>query len=344
MNFKPAQLENSLKSLGTNIKCIVLFGTNEGAIADLQKKCAEAVCGSVEDAFSYAQLEMENISKEGQEVYAEFYAQSLMGGRRAVVVKGADNNLAPVLKNMIPETTSENVLILSSTSLNTKSSLITWAKDREDVIVCGFYEDREGDLGSITQNMLHDKGLTADVPTLQLLCARLSPDRKLNQGEIDKLAIYMGSRTQVTPEDVRAAVSDVAGANVEDLCYFVAGGLVKKACNMYERLLKEGVEPATLVRQLSYHFAKLLGCAAQMEAGKSLDDAVKTIRPPLMFYRRSAFENQLKIWNRPRILRIMKALYDSERECKTTNMPAEQNAGYLVLRLSDAAYHLLQKK
>lgn len=343
MNFKPAQLENSLKSLGTNIKCIVLFGTNEGAIADLQKKCAEAVCGSIDDAFSYAQLEMENISKEGQELYAEYHAQSLMGGRRAIVVKNADNNLASVLKNMLPETNSENLLILSSSSLKTNSSLITWAKDREDVIICGLYEDREADLGSITQNMLREKGLSIDVPTLQLLCARLSPDRKLNQGEIDKLAIYMGNRTEVTADDVRAAVSDVAGASAEDLCYFVAGGDVKKACKMYDRLIKEGAEPATLVRQIAYHFAKLLECAAQIEGNKSIDEVIKSIRPPLMFYRKTAFTNQLKIWNKNRLLRIMKSVYETERDCKTTNMPAEQTAGYLVLRLADAAHNLAAK-
>lgn len=344
MNFKQVQLENSLKNLGVDIKCIILFGTNEGAIADLQKKCAEAVCGDINDAFNYSQLEMENISKDGGEIYAEFCAQSLMGGRRAIVVKNADNNLAPLLKNMLPETSSENVLILSSLSLNTRSSLITWAKDREDVIICGMYDDRDEDLGDIAQNMLRKKGLNIDVPTLQLLCSRLSPDRKLSQGEIDKLAVYMGTKTTVTASDVQAAVSDVAGANVEDLCYFVAGGEVKKACKMFERLVKEGGEPATLIRQIAYHFGKLLDCVAQTEEGKTADEAIKSLRPQLMFYRKSAFLRQLKIWNRDRLLRIMKALYDTERDCKSTNIPAEQSAAYLVLRLADAAANLMQKR
>ena len=344
MNFKQVQLENALKNIDVKIKCIILFGTNEGAIVDLQKKCAEAVCGSTQDAFNYVQLNMEDISKDGGEIYAEFCAQSLMGGRRAIVVKNADNNLASLLKNMLPETTSENLLILSSLSLNTRSSIITWAKDREDVIICGCYEDREEDLGTVAQNMLREKGLSADVATLQLLCSRLSPDRKLSQSEIDKLAVYMGDRTNVTTEDIKAVVSDVAGANVEDLCYFVAEGLVKKACNMYERLLKEGQEPSTLIRQIAYHYAKLLQCVAQIESGKTIDEAISSIRPPLMFYRKASFKRQMQIWNKDRLLRIMKALYDTERDCKTTNFPAEQCAAYFVLRLSDAANKLQQKK
>lgn len=343
MNFKPSQLENTLKNIGTNIKCIVLFGTNEGAIADLQKKCAEAVCGSTQDAFNYVQLNMEDIAKDGGEVYAEFHAQSLMGGRRAIVVKNADNNLTPLLKNMLPETKSENVLILSSLSLNTRSSLITWAKDREEVIICGCYEDREDDLGAVAQNMLREKGLSADVATLQLLCSRLSSDRKLSQSEIDKLAVYMGDRQDITAEDVKAAVSDVAGANIEDLCYFVAEGSIQKACNMFERLLKEGQEPAILIRQIAYHYAKLLQCVAQIDNGQTIDEAISAIRPPLMFYRKNSFKRQLQIWNKERLLRILHALYEAERDCKTTNLPAEQCAAYFILRLADTARRLQHK-
>lgn len=343
MNFKPSQLENTLKNIGTNIKCIVLFGTNEGAIIDLQKKCAEAVCGSTQDAFNYVQLDMDSISKDGGEVYAEFHAQSLMGGRRAIVVKNADNNLTALLKSMLPETKSENVLILSSLSLNTRSSLITWSKDREDIIICGCYDDREEDLGVVAQNMLKEKGLNIDVSTLQLLCSRLSPDRKLSQSEIDKLAVYMGNRQDITAKDVKAAVSDVAGANIEDLCYFVAEGSIQKACNMFERLLKEGQESATLIRQIAYHYAKLLQCVAQIDNSQTIDEAISAIRPPLMFYRKNSFKQQLQIWNKERLLRIMKSLYDTEKDCKSTGFPAEQCAAYFVLRLSDAANKLRQK-
>ncbi|MCI7420829.1 MAG: DNA polymerase III subunit delta [Alphaproteobacteria bacterium] len=340
MNFKQAQLESFCKNPNPEIKCVILFGSNEGTIALLQKKCAEAVCGDVQDAFRYAALEMSEISKDGQEIYAEYYAQSLMGGRRAVVVKNADNNLAAVLKNLIPDAKSDNLLIVCSSSLNTKSSLITWAKDRADVIIVGCYDDREENIAESAAALLRAQGLTFDTAALQVLCSRLSPDRKVNQGEIEKLAMYLGERKNVTIADVKAAVSDVAGANYEDFCYYVAGGEVLKSCAMFERLLKEGEEPAVIIRQLTYHFNKLLGCAALLEQGKSVEDAVKSLRPPLMFYRKDAFKNQLKIWQRERLLGALSMLYDCERDCKTTNLPAEQIASYCVMRISGAARKL----
>lgn len=340
MNFKPAQLEGFCKNPTPDIKCVVLFGSNEGTIAMLQRKCAEAVCENVQDAFRCAVLEMSEISKDGQEIYAEYYAQSLMGGRRAVIVKNADNNLASVLKKLIPETKSENLLVLSSSSLNTKSSLITWAKDRADVIIVGCYEDREENISESAAAMLRAQGLTFDTEVLQVLCSRLSPDRKINQNEIDKLAMYLGKRKNVTIADVKNAVSDVAGANYEDFCCYVAGGEVMKACAMFERLLKEGEDASTIIRQVAYHFNKLLNCAAQIESGKSTDEAIKSLRPPLMFYRKSSFLQQLRIWTRERLLGALAMLYDCERDCKTSNFPAEQVASYCIMRIAGAAKKL----
>lgn len=337
MNFKQAQLESFCANPLPAVKCVILFGTNEGAIATLQKKCAEAICGSTDDAFRYAALEMEKISKDGGEVYAEFHAQSLMGGRRAVVVKNADNNLAPLIKKMIPESQSENLLILSSLSMNTKSSLITWAKDRDDVIIVGCYEERAGDIAEEAAKMLKEKGLRADVATMQFLCARLSPDRKLNQSEIDKLEMYLGERKDVTVEDVKNAVSDVAGASYDDLCYYTAGGEVNKACAMFERLIKEGEYSVTLVRQLEYHFGKLLECAAQIENGKTIDETIRGLRPPLMFYRKNDFIKQLNLWKKEKLLNALHILYECERDCKTSNMPDKHCASYAIMRLAGAA-------
>lgn len=336
MNIKQAQIDSFCKNPLSEVKCIILFGNNEGSIAMLQKKCAEAVCGSVNDAFRYACLEMDNISKDGGEIYAEYFAQSLMGGRRAIVVKNGDNNLAPILKNIFTGAESDNVLIISSSSLNTRSSLITWAKDRSDVWTLGCYDDREENISQSVETMLREKKLEADMEVIQFLSSRLSPDRKINQSEIDKLDIFLGERRRVSLDDVRFAVSDVAGANYEDLCYSIANGETGKAVSLFNRLIREGGEPATVVRQITYHFFKLLGCSAQIEEGKSSMEVVSSLRPPLMFYRKDAFLKQLRVWNKDRLLAVLSMLYDCERDCKTTNLPAEQCASYTILRISGA--------
>lgn len=336
MNIKPAQLASFCHNPDPKIKCVVLFGTNEGLINEWQNKCAAAVCGDISDGFRYQAFEMEQISTDGGELYGEYHAQSLMGGRRAVVVKNANDSLLNVLKNMLPETKSDNLLILSSSSLNTRSSLISWTKDREDVYIVGCYDDRDDDIAKSAAQIIRERGLSIAPDVLQFLAGRLSSDRKMNAAEIDKLALYLGEKKTIEITDVRNAISDIAGADYEDLCYMAASGNTAKACNAFERLVKEGEDAATLIRQISYHFMKLLSITAQINEGKSTEDALKSLRPPLMFYRKDDFIRQLKVWNKERIMSALSMLYECERDCKTTGMPAENLAEYCILRISGA--------
>lgn len=336
MNIKPAQLASFCQNPNPEIKCIILFGTNEGLINEWQNKCATAVCEDTNDGFRYTAFEMEQISATGGELYGEYHAQSLMGGRRVVVVKNADNSLYSVLKSMLPETKSENLLIISSSSLNTRSSLISWAKERDDIYVVGCYDDREADISQSVAQMLKERGLQTMPDVLQFLTSRLSSDRKMNVAEIDKLTLYLGDKKTVEIADIKAAVSDIAGADYEDLCYYIASGNTQKACTSFNRLIKEGEEPATLIRQIGYHFMKLLSILALITEGKSTEEALKSLRPPLMFYRKDEFIRQLKVWNKDRIFSALSMLYECERDCKTTGMPAENLADYCILRISGA--------
>ena len=145
------------------------------------------------------------------------------------------------------------------------------------MLTVGCYEERDADIAAQTSRMLEEKGLKADMPTMQLLYSRLSPDSRLNQSEIDKLQIYLGERKNFSVEDVQKVISDVAGANYEDMCYLVASGNIQKSIAIFNRLLREGEEPVTLVRQLEYHFNKLLDCTAQLEEGVTMDNVIKSL-------------------------------------------------------------------
>ena len=54
-----------------------------------------------------------------------------------------------------------------------------------------------------------------------------------------------------------------------------------------------------------------------------------------MFFRKNAFTNQLRIWNRNRIMNALSLLYQTERECKTTDLPSEQIASFTLMRIAN---------
>lgn len=194
MNIKPEQVEGILKSLPPQIRGVVIYGSNEGMISTLSQQFVKAVSPDVYDAFHVSYLEMSDISSDVGTLYAEYNAQSLMGGRRVVVIKEATNLLTKPLKEMLSSSRSDSLLVITSSSLKTKDSLAVMAKDESDFYGIGCYDDRDEDIATFASKFMSKNGFSIDNATFQLLCSRLSNDRKISANELDKLITYMGNK------------------------------------------------------------------------------------------------------------------------------------------------------
>jgi len=335
MNIKPEQVDGIVKKLPANIRGIVIYGSNEGMISTLSQQFIKSVSSDIYDAFHVSYLDMNDISSDIGVLYAEFNAQSLMGGRRVVVVKDATNLLTKPLREMLSQSSSDSLLVITSSSLKTKDSLAVMAKDEPDFYGIGCYDDRDEDISAFASKFMDKNGFKIDRNAFQLLCSRLSNDRKISQNELDKLITYMGDNKSIGINDVLTVISDTSASSQEDLCYFVALGQTEKSTASFNRLIFEGENPVTIIRAVSYHFMRLLDCVAQIEKGENATKVVSSLRPPLMFFRKDAFLTQLRLWNRMRILSALNLLYQTERECKTTDFPAEQAASFTLMRIAN---------
>jgi len=233
---------------------------------------------------------------------------------------------------------------LSSSSLNKKSSLVAMAEERDDFAAVPCYEDRDEDIQATARKMFLANGFTISNDTLALLCSRLSNDRKSSLGELEKLITYMGDYRNITSDDVCKVISDNSATSGDDVCYFTASGQTDKALKAYQKLLAEDGDPIMVVRGLTYHFLRLLNCAAQIEKGETIDNVVNKSSPPIIFFRKASFKAQLSLWNKQRLLAAMEHLYKADRDCKTTNMPAEEIVSYLIMALSSATARLKREQ
>ncbi len=337
MIFKSAQIDKFLKKNDPAVKCVVVYGSNEGLVAEYVKRLTLSVCPDLNDPFCVANLNMADINADSGLLYSEYASRSLMGGRRVVVVKDADNNLTKHLKTMFDTVSSDTLVVISSTAFNKKSSMVVLAEGREDMAVIACYEDRDEDIFSTAKTMFSEQKMLIGNEALQLLCSRLSNDRKTNIGEIEKLITYKGDDKNITVDDVRCVIADQSSSNTDDVCYFAANGYSDKAMEAYRKLMNEGEEPISVLRAMWYHFSKILTCLASMENGDTPEKAMQKLFPKIIFFREAAFKRQLMLWTKDKVLSVVELLYKCERDCKTTNMPTFELVSYMLLQISSAA-------
>ncbi len=340
MIYKAAQIDKYLKKPEVGIKGFLVYGSNEGLVAEYVRKLVLSVAKDLYDPFSVVYLNGSDVNSDPGLMVSEYNSQSLMGDRRVIVIKDADNNLTKHLKNLLESYNSDSLLVVFSSSLNKKSSLVGLA-DASDVFVSvACYEDRDEDIFATARTKFIEAGVTIGNEALQLLCARLSADRKTNLGEIEKLITYIGDKKNVTVDDIKFVISDQSSSSAEDVCYFAAGGYAAKAQAALQKMYNEGEEPVSIVRSLSYHFNKLLTCFAWVERGETIDVAINKLTPRLLFYRVSSFKRQMALWRKDKILSVLELLYKCEKDCKTTNMPSYEVLSYAVLQIASAAAKL----
>ena len=122
----------------------------------------------------------------------------------------------------------------------------------------------------------------------RLLLARLGADRALSRAEIDKLALYAHGKSMIEESDVEAAVGDAAELALDRIVMAAASGRTAAALAECDRSVASGESAQAVIAALQRHFLRLHRMRGALDAGRSMEDVVRSLRPPPHFKQREA--------------------------------------------------------
>ena len=340
MIFKQAQIDSFIKKNDPSIKTIILYGSNMGMISDYCKKITLSVTPDLYDPFTTSHLIWDDICNDTGKLSSELNSRSLMGDRKVIILKDADNELTKTLKEIMQHSPFDNLLIVCCKSSVKKGSSLLNLSSSDDVASFACYDDKDKDLTASVRNALIERGVTYTNDAFSVLCSRLSNDRLSNLSEIEKLITYVGTKKHIETNDVTAIVFDQAVSGSDDLCFHTFSGNKEASLNHLKHLLNEETEEVTIIRSLTRHVYRLLEGKALIEKGSTPLSAIKTILPKNMFNFHEIGADQLNIWSKNRLFDALDLLYKTEKDCKTTDMPTMEILTYTILSILSAAKKL----
>lgn len=179
----------------------------------------------------------------------------------------------------------------------------------------------------------HRKKLTADGAAA--LIERVGPQLGLLDQELEKLAIAVGTKPAIGPEDVEAFVGRSRAANVFGIMDAIGDGKPGVSLRILAELLEEGDDPLAILGPLTFQLRKLATVGRLLAQGDSLGPAMDTAGVPKWPQARQSTERQLRHLGRSRLLQIPDWLVEINLGLKGGSpLPARLQLEKLIIKLA----------
>jgi DNA polymerase III subunit delta len=337
VKLEPRQVEAFLKKPDPKIRAVVVYGNDDGLIAERALQLARSVCEDLKDPFRVVDIAGEALKGDPARLADEFGAMSLMGGRRVIRVRPAGEETATALENLVAAPAGDALIVLEGGNLTPRSSLRTLAETEGCLAALPCYMDSEGELERLVESAARAQGLGVDPDALDWIVERLGGDRGQSRSEIEKLLLYKAgddSKT-VTLDDAVAVLGDTAAIGIDNVIAATFDGNVEALDRALDRVFAEGGNPVQLVRSLQRHADQLHLVSGHVAAGGNLEAALFKARGlPRGGPVRQRFERHARAWALPRLSAAMTRILEAELDCKRTGLPDEAIARRLCLALA----------
>ncbi len=322
MKITPRNAEAFVRSPDPSLRAVLVYGPDTGLVRERVEALVEAVAEDPGDPFRVSELGAREIVEDPARLGDEAAALSLSGGRRAVRLRQADDDLAPHFKDFFATGRGQALVVVEAGDLPARSALRRIFEGAGAGAALACYRDDERSLAALIRETLGGFGLEVTPDASAYLVANLGGDRQLSRRELEKLALYKGTRgkgaeaARIELRDAQACVGDSAALSLEDLAFAVAGGEPAGAERALQRSLQEGNHPVRALGAVARHFQRLHLVRGLTGRGDTLDGAVKGLRPPVFWKRAESFKAQAAAWPPGALARALERLLEAETACK----------------------------
>ena len=340
MKIEPRQVEAFLKAPDPKIRAVVVYGNDDGLIAERAARLARTVCEDLKDPFRVVDIAGDALRNDPARLADEFSAMSLMGGRRVVRVRPAGEESASALENLVAAGQGDALIVLEGGNLTPRSALRALAETEACLAAMPCYMDSAEALEGLVGSAARAQGLGVDADALDWIVERLGGDRGQTRSEIDKLLLYKAgdANKTVTLDDAIAVLGDTAAIGIDNVIAATFDGELVALDRALDRVFAEGGNPVQLVRSLQRHVDQLHLVSGHAGKGGNLEGAIFKARGlPRGGPLRQRFERHLRSWPLPRLSAALSAILKAEIDCKTTGLPDEAIARRICLALARSA-------
>lgn len=335
--IKAPQAAAFLKAPPANMAAVLFFGTDPGLVSERAQFLGQLIAARETPAGEVLRLDETDLDDDAGRVTVELQTRPMFSGRKIIRVTAGRRINAQYLKPILEMAPLEGFLIVEAGNLKPDDALRALFEGQASVAAVACYPDTAADIDSLINDVLAAHKIRIAGDARALLQSRLGADRSLSRAEIEKLALYASGRGEITTDDIEAIVGDAADLALERIAEAAAGGRAAAAITDYGRAIASGESAQAIILITQRYFLKLHRVRGDLDGGRSLDDALRSMRPPLHFKQRDAFSAQVRNWSGAALDAALGRIAEAAKAARLSSQLEDTLGERLVLALSAMA-------
>lgn len=326
VQVKPADADRLLSRPDDTARMVLLYGDDEGLVAERAEKFARAVTGADGE---HVRLDPAVLSENPGRIADEAHSIPMFGGKRAISLRMSGNRaIEKPLQEILDHPPVDAWVIVTAGELRKTSPLRKLAETSGRAWAIACYADGERDLDRIIDEETHTAGLTIANEARTALRGLIGGDRMVSRSEIQKLTLYATGKGEITLADVEAVIGDSGAFATDEAVDAIATGDAAALDVAYRRLVTSGTPGFVIAGAALRHFNFLQRARSAVDAGDSPEGLVRRAVPPIYpFSRQSAVARQIERWSSQRVERALAMMDQSMLDSRIHGNLADEIVG-----------------
>ena len=326
--------EAFLRRPDPGVAVLLIYGEEQDAVRELAGRAVKRVAGSLDDPFAVVKLDDRDLAGDPARLIDEVRSLSMLGGNRAIWIKGADQNFLKAVAPVLDGKVAGNFIIAESGLLAKSSALRNALEKSPKAAIMPLYEAEDSDLSAALDLVLGKDKLSIEPDARYRFLEFAGSSRGLLQREAEKLAIYAMGQSVVTLADVDAVCGNGAEPGIDELADAAFTGESAEVDRCFQIMIQAGMDAGRLVSATHLHALRLQDFKLAIARGATADQVLKSAKPPIFFRRVGVIHTQLKLWSLPALLSAATSLAGAIQQVRHTAGLGESIASRVLLAIA----------
>ena len=336
MKAVKASLTRSLQQPDPAVRFYLFYGPDESG----SRALALQLLRGLGDAEKFIVLG-QSVKSDPAALADEAGAMALFGGKRAIWIEPAGDEIAEGVAALLDAPASESAVVALAGPLRKTSTLLKLAEGHQAALSHCSYVPEGRDMERVVAELAREAGLRVMPDLAQRLASAANNNQAIAARELEKFALFL-SASPANPRDLDHETVDLLGADSAEsdlmrLGDLALAGRMDELLEELSRLPHGGGEAVPILRALQRRLLMLAPLRARIERGERIDGVMTSMGKALFWKDKPLIQRLLSSWSADRLAEAVSRVATLERQIMLTPASDEAALGETLVTIARAA-------